>query len=86
MHVLTEARHRPPQLQRVWADGGYSGPLTAQAAAPGCQLPVVNKPVGQHTFAVLPRRWVVERPFAWLSRYRRLGTRDWETTQQSSRA
>ena len=84
--VLREAARRQPQLQRVWADGGYSGPLAAAAAPPGCQLLIVHKPIGQKTFAVLPRRWVVERTFAWLSRYRRLGTRDWEATPQSSRA
>jgi len=84
--VLREAARRQPQLQRIWADGGYRGPLVAAAAPPGCQLLIVPKPIGQKTFAVLPRRWVVERTFAWLSRYRRLGTRDWEATPQSSRA
>jgi transposase len=89
--VLREAAQRPPQWQRVWADGGYRGSLAAAAAPPGCQLLIVHKlighkPIGQKTFAVLPRRWVVERTFAWLSRYRRLGTRDWEATAQSSRA
>jgi putative transposase len=84
--VLREAAWRQPQLQCVWADGGYSGPLAAAAAPPGCQLLIVHKPAGQKTFAVLPRRWVVERTVAWLSHYRRLGTRDWEHTAQSSRA
>lgn len=84
--VLQEAARRQPDLRVVWADGGYSGPLAAGAAPPGCQLRIVPKPAGAKTFAVLPRRWVVERPFAWLSRYRRLGTRDLETMPQSSRA
>ena len=84
--VLQEAGRRQPNLRVVWADGGYSGPLAAGAAPPSCQLLIVAKPVGQKTFAVLPRRWVVERTFAWLSCYRRLGTRDLETTPQSSRA
>jgi transposase len=84
--VLAEAGRRQPGLRVVWADGGYSGPLAAGAAPPDCRLQLVAKPAGQKTFAVLPRRWVVERTFAWLSRYRRLGTRDLETTPQSSRA
>jgi transposase len=84
--VLREATRRHPQLQRVWADGGYSGPLAAAAAPAGCTLLIVAKQPGQKSFAVLPRRWVVERTVAWLSHYRRLGTRDWEATPQSSRA
>jgi putative transposase len=83
---LAEAGRRYPRLRVVWADGGYSGPLAAGAAPPGCRLQIVAKPAGQKTFAALPRRWVVERTFAWLSRYRRLSTRDVETTPQSSRA
>jgi transposase len=84
--VLAEAGQRHPQLQRIWADGGYRGPLAAAAAPLGCQLLIVAKPAGQKTFAVLPHRWVVERTFAWLSRYRRLGTRDLEDSPASSRA
>ena len=84
--VLAEAGRRQPDLRVVWADGGYSGPLAAGAAPSGCRLQIVAKLAGQKTFAALPRRWVVERTFAWLSRYRRLGTRDLETTPQSSRA
>jgi transposase len=84
--VLAEAGQRQPGLRVVWADGGYSGPLAAGAAPSGCRLEIVAKPVGSKAFAPLPRRWVVERTFAWLSRYRRLGTRDLETTPQSSRA
>lgn len=60
------------QLQCVWAAGGL---LTATAVPLGCQLLIVQKPAGQMTVAVLPRRWFVERPSAWLSHYRRLGTR-----------
>ena len=84
--VLAEAGRGQPNLRVVWADGGYSGPLVAGAAPSGCRLVLVPKPAGQKTFAALPRRWVVERTFAWLSRYRRLGTRDLEATPQSSRA
>lgn len=84
--VLAEAARGYPALRRVWADGGYSGPLVASAAPAGCQVVIVAKPAGSKTFTALPRRWVVERTFAWLSRYRRLGTRDLESTPRSSRA
>lgn len=84
--VLAEAGRRCPNLRVVWADGGYSGPLVAAAAPNGCQVRIVAKPAGAKTFTALPRRWVVERTFAWLTRYRRLGTRDLENTPHSSRA
>ena len=84
--VLSEAGRRQPQVQCIWADGGYSGPLASAAAPAGCQLLIVAKPTGMKRFAVRPRRWVVERTFAWLSCYRRLGTRDWEATPPSRRA
>ncbi|TGE14970.1 IS4/IS5 family transposase [Hymenobacter elongatus] len=84
--LLSEAGRCYPALRRVWADGGYSGPLVAGAAPDGCQVLIVAKPAGSKTFTALPRRWVVDRTFAWLSHNRRLGTRDLETTPQSSRA
>ncbi|UOG74335.1 hypothetical protein MTX78_19730 [Hymenobacter tibetensis] len=75
---------RQPGLGVVWADGGYSGPPAARAAPFGCRLQMVAKPAGQKPFAALPRRWEVERAFAWLSRYRRLGTRYLEPIPQNS--
>ena len=62
-----------PSIVLVWADGGYAGRLVALA----CQflrmtLQIVRKPLGHHTFEVLPRRWVVERTLSWLVRCRRL--------------
>jgi putative transposase len=71
--VLEKARHLYPELQLVWADGGYAGALiewTKQV----CQwvLQTVLRPVGVKGFVILPRRWVVERTFGWLTHYRRL--------------
>jgi transposase len=62
--------HRGMRL--VWADAGYAGRLIAWAAA-ALQLMVelVRKRPGQPTFEVLPRRWVVERTLAWVSKHRR---------------
>jgi transposase len=62
----------------VWADGGYAGRLVAWAAAVlHLVVEIVRKRPGQSTFEVLPRRWVVERTFAWISKHRRC-VRDYE--------
>ena len=69
------------------ADGRCQGPLVAQAAAAvGRRVGVVSKPAGQKGFVLLPRRWVVERAFAWLGKYRRLAGRDYETNPRNSEA
>jgi transposase len=78
--VLAEAKANAPQLQLLWADARYQGPLVATAAAAlGLRVEVVRAPPGTKGFVVLPRRWVVERSFGWLSKYRRLAGRDYET-------
>ena len=51
----------------------------------GWDLELVRRPSGQHTFEILPRRWVVERTFAWLGRYRRL-SKDYEELPQTTEA
>ena len=76
--AVESAHGKVPSLVRVWADGGYAGKLV-QAARDllGITLEIVPKPAGQHTFEVLPRRWVIERTLSWLVRCRRPG-RDYE--------
>ncbi|MFJ1547768.1 transposase [Streptomyces sp. NPDC088246] len=75
---------RKPQL--VWADGGCTGHLVDWAAQElGLVLEVVKRSDDTSGFRVLPRRWVVERSFAWLIRSRRLA-RDYETEPASSKA
>ena len=70
----------------VYADGGYQGRLVALAqSAWGIALEIVRKPADQRGFAVLPRRWVVERTFSWLVRWRRL-VRDYERLPQTHEA
>jgi transposase len=66
------------RLRLIWADSGYDGRPLADwvRAAAGMSL-VVIKRTEAHTFKVVPRRWVVERTFGWLLRYRRL-VRDYE--------
>ena len=73
---------RLPRLQTVYADAGYQGKLEDWTAEElGLVLRIVPKIGGQSTFMVLPKRWIVERTFAWLMRYRRLRS---ETTVASS--
>jgi transposase len=66
------------RLKLVWADSGYGGaPLAGWVASvAGIGLRVIKRSE-LHTFRVVPRRWVVERSFGWLLRYRRL-VRDYE--------
>ncbi|HEY8640838.1 MAG TPA: IS5 family transposase [Solirubrobacterales bacterium] len=60
-------------VRHIFADGGYRGQLVAVAkSAWGIVVEIIRKPPDQRGFAVLPRRWVVERTFSWLMRFRRL--------------
>jgi putative transposase len=67
-----------PRLQLVWADGGYAGQLMEWLHGfCGWVLQIVKRNADVSGFHVLPRRWVVERTFGWLGRYRRL-SKDYE--------
>ena len=74
------------KLRRIWVDGSYRGQLLDWVAA-HCRfrLQLVLRPQAQKGFAVLPRRWVVERTFAWLNHHRRL-SKDYEGQETSSEA
>ena len=70
-------------VEVAFVDQGYTGDQPAQAAAEqGIQLEVVKLPDAKHGFVLLPRRWVVERSFAWMARFRRLA-RDYERLPQT---
>jgi transposase len=65
-------------VEVAFVDQGYTGAEPAQVAAQhGMQLEVVKLPAAKNGFVLLPRRWVVERSFAWMARFRRLA-RDYE--------
>ena len=62
-------------LKKLFADGGYQGPRFEQAVAkilPELQVEIVKRSDQAKGFKILPKRWVVERTFAWLGRCRRL--------------
>jgi len=65
------------RVKHIWADGGYAGALLVWTRKLWrCTVETVKR-TERHTFKVLPRRWVVERTFGWLGRYRRL-SKDYE--------
>ncbi len=65
-------------VELAYIDRGYTGEEPAEAAQEhGIRLEVVKRPEGERGFVLLPRRWVVERDFAWASRFRRL-VKDYE--------
>lgn len=69
-------------VQLAWADQGYTGEQARQdAKASGIDLQIVKLPEAMKGFVLLPWRWVVERSFGWLPRFRRL-SRDFERLPQ----
>ena len=73
------------RLKLVWVDGAYANLIATARRLFGWRLDVVSRPPGARGFQVLPHRWVVERTFGWLGRYRRLA-RDYEHTTAASEA
>ncbi len=74
-----------PRLQRVWADAGYRGTWTAWNATKSWRVEIVTRSDTISGFQILPKRWIVERTFAWLSQQRRL-SKDYEYLVQASDA
>jgi len=72
------------RIRLIWADAGYTGKLIAWAAAMKMTMQIVAKR-DPHAFEILPRRWVVERTFAWISKHRRT-VRDYEHLAASHEA
>ena len=84
--TLTKLSGRFPRLALIWADGGYTGKLLGWALVTGgWVIEIVKKPKGESSFVVLPKRWIVERTFAWLGRSRRL-SKDYEGLSATSEA
>jgi transposase len=77
-----------PFLLKIYADGGYQGPVfqsAVQAAIANLNVEIIKRSDQAKGFVVLPKRWVVERTFAWLNRCRRLA-KDWECLNRKARA
>jgi putative transposase len=70
--VLGEVSKKCRKIQVMWADRGYSGLENWILNHCNSILLIVKRPKGSKGFVLLPRRWVVERTFAWLGRNRRL--------------
>lgn len=85
--VLAAVRTRFPWLRHVFADGGYAGDKlrSALVGMGKWTIDIIKRSDRAKGFEVLPRRWVVERTFAWLGRCRRLA-KDWEKSIASSTA
>jgi putative transposase len=83
---LVKVKQRFSRLRLIWADAGYAGKLISWVLTNcGWVLEIVKRSDDVKGFQVLPRRWVVERTFAWFGRYRRL-SKDYETLPETSEA
>jgi putative transposase len=85
--VLERVRGRHPRLRLIWADAGYNVQWLIEWVQTVCHwvLEIVKRPEGSKGFVLLPRRWVVERTFGWLSHYRVL-SKDYEVLPRNSEA
>jgi putative transposase len=84
--VFRKLRGLYPRLKRIWADGGYAGKLIDWTKRVGrWTLEIVKRSDKVVGFAVLPKRWIVERTFGWIGRYRRM-SKDYEMLIPSSEA
>lgn len=82
--VFERVRNRYERLRLIWADGGYAGKLVIWVKnSMKLDLEIVKRNDDLTGFHVLPRRWVVERTFGWLGRYRRM-SKDYEFHAETS--
>ncbi|TAN35394.1 IS5 family transposase [Patescibacteria group bacterium] len=73
--VLKRIKKHFLKLKLIWADGGYAGKLVWRAKRYcGWRITIIKRSDGHKGFEVLPKRWIVERTFSWLYKYRRLRT------------
>ena len=85
MLAVAAAKDHSDRLVHIWADSAYQGFIEFAAAVLSVAVAIVTWKVKPRRFKVQKRRWVVERTFGWLTRWRRLN-RNYEHTLESSRA
>ena len=87
LSLLEVLRHHFSRVRVIWADQAYTGDLSTWVwlLRPWrkVRLDMVKRPEGIKGFLLLPKRWIVERTFAWLGRYRRL-SKDYEYHTETS--
>ena len=84
--VFAQARSKCPRLEKVWADGGYAGQLVAWVDDHcAWELEIVKRSDDVKGFKLIPKRWVSERTFGWLNKYRLL-SKEYEVLIESSEA
>lgn len=85
--VLDKEQEKLSRLEVIWVDQGYSGPNFRRAVQAVCgdkvRVEVIERE--SKTFEVLPKRWIIERSFGWLNRYRRL-SKDYELHTENAEA
>jgi putative transposase len=74
-----------PRLAVIWVDGAYTAIIEWAQRRFGWLVATILRPVGVRGYVHLPKRWIVERTFGWLGRYRRL-SKDYEQNLASSEA
>lgn len=84
--LLNEHYEDFPRMQEIRVDAGYKSGLSEwMETNTNIQLNVIEKPIGQKGFAVIPKRWVVERSIAWAGR-NRLASKEYNRNLKSSEA
>jgi len=81
--LLNKLGTRFRRLQLIFADGGYAGRFVDWTRGRTGRFVEIVKRSTPHRFVVLPKRWIVERTFAWFGKYRRL-SKDYETLTECS--
>ena len=85
MLAVAKAQDAAPTLELLWADSAYQGFAAFAAAVFRLVVSIMSRPAGAVGFVLIPKRWVVERTFGWLTRWRRLN-RNYEHTLASAEA
>jgi len=84
LELLKKAKQEYDSIVRFFADGGYSGKLQDQCFLETGALLTIAKRVTDKGFEVIPKRWIVERTFAWLSNFRRM-SKEYEKSCKTSK-